>query len=152
YTGLAISQALAQPLLYAANNEGTGSIDVFNGSWGKVAPGTGGLVAGAFATPAAISGLGLSPFNAQDIGGNVYVTYALPGDPQDEAALGEGAVAKFTESGTLEQTIIGGFLASPWGIALAPASFGPFGGDLLVANESGINSEINAFDPVSGAY
>lgn len=152
YTGLAISQTLS-PLLYAANNAGAGSIDVFNGSWGTVAPGTGGLVAGAFETPAAISALGLDPFNVQDIGGSVYVTYALPGNAQDDAALGEGAVAKFTESGSLEQTIVSGNLASPWGIALAPTTgFGPFSGDLLVGNESDTNSEINAFDPVTGAY
>jgi uncharacterized protein (TIGR03118 family) len=66
YSGLAISQTLASPLLYAADNEG-GSINVFNSSWNLVAPGTGGLVANAFATPAQISALGLVPFNAQDI-------------------------------------------------------------------------------------
>ena len=138
YSGLAISQNLAQPLLYAANNAGTGSIDVFNSFFAPVSPGTGGLVAGAFATPAAISALGLNPFNVQDIHGSVYVTYALPGNPQNTAAVGEGAVAKFDESGNLEQTIVGGQLASPWGIALAPAGFGQFGGDLLVGNESSI--------------
>jgi hypothetical protein len=61
-------------------------------------------------------------------------------------------VAKFDESGKLEQTIVGGHLASPWGIALAPAGFGQFGGDLLVGNESSSDSVINAFDPVTGAF
>jgi uncharacterized protein (TIGR03118 family) len=42
-------------------------------------------------------------------------------------------------------------LAAPWGIALAPASFGVFGGDLLVGNFSFEASEINAFDPITGA-
>jgi uncharacterized protein (TIGR03118 family) len=152
YSGLAISQNLAQPLLYAANNAGTGSIDVFHSLFAPVSPGTGGLVADAFATPAAISALGLNPFNVQDIDGSVYVTYALPGNPQNTAAVGEGAVAKFDESGNLEQTIVGGQLASPWGIALAPAGFGQFGGDLLVGNESSSDSVINAFDPVTGAF
>jgi hypothetical protein len=54
-------------------------------------------------------------------------------------------VAVFTESGTLMQTMVGGVLSSPWGIALAPAGFGQFGGD-SVGNESH-NSEINAFQP-----
>jgi len=36
------------------------------------------------------------------------------------------------QSGTLLQTIVGGPLTSPWGIALAPAGFRQFGGDLLV--------------------
>jgi hypothetical protein len=80
------------------------------------------------------------------------VTYSLSEDPENTAAPGQGAVAEFTESGVLEQTIVGGPLASPWGIALAPASFGQFGGDLLVANESSASSEINAFNPVTGAF
>jgi hypothetical protein len=37
-------------------------------------------------------------------------------------------------------------LAAPWGLALAPAGFGPFGGDLLVGNFSFGASEINVFD------
>jgi uncharacterized protein (TIGR03118 family) len=145
YSGLAINQA--QTMLYAANNAGTGSIDVFNSSFAPVS-----LGAGAFATPTAISALGLDPFNVRDINGSVYVTYALPGNAQDTAALGEGAVAVFNESGTLMQTMVGGVLSSPWGIALAPSSFGQFGGDLLVGNESKMNSEINAFNPTTGAF
>ena len=43
-------------------------------------------------------------------------------------------------------------LAAPWGVALAPAGFGQFGGDLLVGNFSFVASEINAFDPVTGAF
>jgi uncharacterized protein (TIGR03118 family) len=145
YSGLAINQA--QTELYAANNAGTGSIDVFNSTFTPVS-----LGAGAFATPAAISALGLNPFNVRDINGSVYVTYALPGNPQNTAALGEGAVAVFDESGTLKQTMVGGVLSSPWGIALAPASFGQFGGDLLVGNETSLSSEINAFNPGTGAF
>ena len=38
------------------------------------------------------------------------------------------------------------------GLALAPAGFGKFGGDLLVGNFSFVESEINAFDPVTGAF
>jgi hypothetical protein len=52
----------------------------------------------------------------------------------------------------LLQTIIGGPLVAPWGVALAPASFGEFGGDLLVGNFSFVASEINAFDPTTGAF
>jgi hypothetical protein len=42
--------------------------------------------------------------------------------------------------------IKGGQLAAPWGLALAPAGWGPFGGDLLVGNFSYAHSEINAYD------
>jgi uncharacterized protein (TIGR03118 family) len=68
YTGLAINTT--QTRLYAANDAGTtGSINVFNSSFAPVS------LAGAFANPFP----GLVPFNVQDIGGKVYVTYALPG-------------------------------------------------------------------------
>ena len=146
YTGLAINQAQTQ--LYAANQAGTGSINVFNSSFSPVS-----LGAGAFATPSAISALGLVPFNVQNINGNIYVTYAPSGlAAQRGATPGMGAVAVFTESGSLLQTIVGGELAAPWGVALAPASFGEFGGDLLVGNFSFVESEINAFDPTTGAF
>ena len=146
YTGLAVNQAQTQ--LYAANNAGTGSINVFNSSFAPVS-----LGAGAFATPTAISALGLVPFNVQDINGSVYVTYAPAGRTAQQAATaGMGAIAIFTESGILQNTLIGSDLAAPWGVALAPAGFGPFGGDLLVGNFSYVDSEINAFDPVSGAF
>jgi uncharacterized protein (TIGR03118 family) len=111
------------------------------------------LGAGAFATPAAISALNLVPFNVQDIAGKVYVTYAPSGVPaQQMATAGMGAVAIFDENGNLLQTIVGGQLAAPWGVTLAPASFGAFGGDLLVGNFSFVASEINAFDPLTGAF
>jgi uncharacterized protein (TIGR03118 family) len=146
YSGLAINQAQTQ--LYAANQAGTGSINVFNSSFAPVSLGT-----GAFATPTAISALGLVSFNVQDIAGKVYVTYAPSGlAAQRGATAGQGAIAVFDESGNLLQTIIGGELAAPWGIALAPASFGAFGDDLLVGNFSFVASEINAFDPMTGAF
>ena len=43
-------------------------------------------------------------------------------------------------------------LAAPWGIALAPGDFGQFSNDLLVGNFSNVLSEINAFDPMTGAF
>jgi uncharacterized protein (TIGR03118 family) len=144
YSGLAINQASTQ--IYAANQAGTGSINVFNSSFAPVS-----LAAGAFATPAAISALGLVPFNVQDIAGKIYVTYAPSGLANQRAATaGMGAVAIFDESGNLQQTIVGGQLAAPWGVTLAPASFGVFGGDLLVGNFSFVDSEINAFNPTTG--
>jgi uncharacterized protein (TIGR03118 family) len=146
YTGLAINQT--QTMLYAANDAGAGGINVFDSSFKPT-------LAGAFATPSNISALGLVPFNVQDIGGNVFVTYALAGhNAQTSAGVGDGALAVFTENGVLEpgKTKIGDQFASPWGIALAPASFGKFGGDLLVGNFSFDHSEINAFDPSTWAF
>jgi len=61
-------------------------------------------------------------------------------------------VAVFTEAGALVTTYLNNELAAPWGVALAPSTFGPFGGALLVGNFSFKESEINAFDPVSGNF
>jgi uncharacterized protein (TIGR03118 family) len=140
FTGLAINTA--QTLLYAADGA-QNRVAVFNSSFTPTS-----LGANAFATPAAIATLGLVPFNVQNINGNIYVTYALPGRAAEIAAPeGSGAVAIFDANGNLINTLItGSKLASPWGVALAPAGFGPFGGDLLVGNFSFIASEINAFD------
>jgi uncharacterized protein (TIGR03118 family) len=154
YTGLAINQAQTQ--LYAADN-GRGTIDVFNSSFAPVTlPVT--PTGPAFATPGSILAMGLVPFNVQDINGTVYVTYALPGHAaQTMAAGGEGAVALFTEGGSLLSSFTSPDLASPWGVALAPAGFGPFGGDLLVGNFaygnlSAAGAEINAYNPTTDAF
>jgi uncharacterized protein (TIGR03118 family) len=146
YTGLAIGSNASGPLLYAANTA-QNRIDVFNGTFAPVS-----LGASAFATPVAIAALGLVPFNVQNIGSNVYVTYALPGRlAQISAPEGSGAVAVFDMSGNFVKTLaIDSKLASPWGIVMAPAGFGPFSGDLLVGNFSFLASEINAFDPTTG--
>ena len=145
YTGLAINQA--QTRLYAANNAGAGGINLFNSSFGTVT-----LTGTPFVDPNPPAGL--VPFNVQDIGGKVYVTYAPAGRTnQINATLGMGAINVFDENGVFQQRLVtGGQLAAPWGLALAPASFGQFGGDLLVGNRSSVASEINAFDPTTGAF
>jgi uncharacterized protein (TIGR03118 family) len=143
FTGLAINTA--QDRLYAADAAG-GHIDVFDASF-KPATAPGG-----FLDPTLPSGY--VPFNVRDIGGKVFVTYARAGRADEIAAThGEGFVDVFDENGVLLQRLAsGGPLASPWGLALAPEGFGPFGGDLLVGNFSFVASEINAFDPVTGAF
>src|SRR5262249_8521040 len=70
---------------------------------------------------------------------------------QISAPSGAGAVAVFDEDGKfIKQLIVGSRLSAPWGIALAPPSFGRFGSHLLVAHFSFLHSEINAFDPITG--
>jgi uncharacterized protein (TIGR03118 family) len=146
FTGLAINKADTE--LFAANTAGAGGIDVFNNAFQQITE-----PLGAFATPTAAAGL--VPFNVTDLGGNVFVTYAPSGHTaQTMATGGEGAVAEFTESGVLEKTITNNALASPWGVAIAPSSFGKLGGDLLVGNFSfvpGVADMINAFNPVTDA-
>src|SRR6266540_2406597 len=61
-------------------------------------------------------------------------------------------VDAFDQSGTfLGRVVNRGQLNAPWGLARAPASFGPFGGDLLVGNFG--NGRINAYEPqADGSY
>lgn len=148
FTGLAINSTDTE--LFAANDAGAhGSIDVFNSSFAQV-------TGAGFATPAAIAAKGLVPFDVKDIGGNVFVTYAPSGHiAQTKATAGMGAVVEFSESGTFEGMSTASAdskLASPWGIALAPMSFGKLGGDLLVGNFAFGDSVINAFNPTTWAF
>ena len=146
YTGLAIAPDTAGTFLYAANGA-QGTIDVFDG---KFAPHSFGP--NAFVDPELPSGL--VPFNVMAINGDLYVTYAPAGHAAQVAAKpGQGAVAAFTTSGRfLSQLSDSSHLASPWGVAPAPAGFGTFSGDLLVGNFAANDSVINAFDPSTGAF
>jgi uncharacterized protein (TIGR03118 family) len=147
FTGLAINHTDTE--LFAANTAGAGGIDVFNNAFQQIS------MPGAFMTPTAVSAKGLVPFNVTDLGGNVFVTYAPSGHTaQTMATAGQGAVVEFSESGGVEKTITNNALASPWGVAIAPSSFGQFGGDLLVGNFSfvpGMADVINAFNPLTDA-
>ncbi len=70
---------------------------------------------------------------------------------QASATAGEGVVTVYDEIGNfLHHLVTGGALAAPWGVALAPANFGQFGGDLLVGNFSYVESGINPGNSPSG--
>jgi len=96
---------------------------------------------------------GYSPFNIQAIGDLIYVAYAKQeANGEDEAhGAGLGLLDVFDTAGKLMSRLVdpGGPLNAPWGIALAPAGFGPFSGALLVGNFG--DGLIHAFEPHSGA-
>ncbi|MCI0464875.1 MAG: TIGR03118 family protein, partial [Gemmataceae bacterium] len=71
---------------------------------------------------------------------------------RDEVAgAGYGFIDVYDTDGNLVRRFASqGALNAPWGLALAPAGFGPFGGALLVGNFG--DGHINAYDPESGAY
>ena len=144
YTGLAINDA--KDTLYAANTAG-GTIDVFDGAFAPKTLGT-----GAFANPCCRPGWSRSTWRTSTATSTWPTRRPAAGRPIVGPG-GAGAVAVFDTSGELHQAADrGGKLASPWGITLAPSSFGQFGGDLLVGNFSYLDTEINAFDPVTGAF
>lgn len=95
---------------------------------------------------------GYAPFNAQQLNGKIYVTFALRGDGIDEQhGAGLGFVDVFTPAGQKIATLVSnGPLNAPWGLTIAPASFGKLAGALLVGNFG--DGKINAFDPSTGAF
>lgn len=141
YKGLALANN-GSDNLYAANFN-SGNIDVFNSSFAPVS------VAGGF-TDANIPA-GFAPFDIENVGGKLYVTYARQdADKHDDIfGPGNGFVDVFDTNGHLLQRLVSnGPLNSPWGLALAPMSLAPFGGDLFVGNFG--DGKINVFDPVTG--
>jgi uncharacterized protein (TIGR03118 family) len=148
YDGLAIGDVGAAHFLYAADFH-NGKIDVIDGQFHKVAPGANGF--GTFADPNLPQGF--APFNIQNLGGKLYVTYAKQdaAGQRDVAGPGNGFVDVFDTSGHLLQRLAsGGTLNSPWGLALAPSNFGAFSNALLVGNFG--DGAINAYNPTTGTF
>ncbi|MBV8745941.1 MAG: TIGR03118 family protein, partial [Xanthobacteraceae bacterium] len=84
-----------------------------------------------------------TPYNIQDVGGSLYVTYAAA--TSTGAPLPGGFVDRFDTAGNfLERIATNGPINAPWGLAIAPNSFGAFGGDLLVGNL--YDSKVNAYN------
>jgi len=130
--------AIAGDRLYATDFH-NGKVDVFDGSFGDV------NTPGAFVDPSIPAGY--APFGIQNIDGNIFVTYAKQdADAHDDVAgQGHGFVDEYNADGALiGRVATHGQLNSPWGLALAPASFGRFGGDLLVGNFG--DGQITAFE------
>jgi uncharacterized protein (TIGR03118 family) len=136
YKGLAFAHTTSGDFIYATNfHEGT--VDVWDGAFNPI---KGGFVDETIPK-------GYAPFGIQNIGGTIYVTYAMQdADKHDDVpGVGHGYVNAFDVAGNLLHRVQSkGPLNSPWGLALAPDSFGKFGGDLLVGNFG--DGRIHAFD------
>ncbi len=142
YKGLAIADTAAGPRLYAADFHNA-RVDVFDGSFG--------LVPGGFVDQSLPSGY--APFGIQTIGDRVFVTYAKQdADAEDElAGQSLGFVDVFSTAGDLLGRVAQhGQLNAPWGLALAPSSFGRFAGDLLVGNFG--DGQINAYEELPNGH
>ncbi|MER5917892.1 TIGR03118 family protein [Streptomyces sp. NPDC001982] len=138
YTGLALATATNGDQLYAADFA-HGRIDVFDSAFKQVA-----LKDWQFKD--ADLPEGYVPFNAQAIDNKVFVTYDKP-DPttgREGVGSGIGIVDEFTPDGSLVSRIATkGALNAPWGVAVAPASWGSLAGSLLVGNFG--DGRINVF-------
>jgi len=100
---------------------------------------------------------GFAPFGVQALGGSVFVTYAKQdAAKKDDVPLpGQAYVDEFTPDGQLVARVINSGkknapLNAPWGLAMAPADWGPFGGYLLVGNFG--NGRISAYTKRSNGW
>jgi uncharacterized protein (TIGR03118 family) len=146
YTGLAIANNGGQPLLYAADDGPNRRIDVFDSNFKLVNDQLG---PDAFVDPKIPQKF--APYGIQtitDANGvqTIWVTYTALDKAQS------GFVDSFTPAGALiSHFALSGPLHSPWGVALAPADFGPMSNAILITNNTP-RGRINAFDPKSGAF
>jgi uncharacterized protein (TIGR03118 family) len=92
---------------------------------------------------------GFAPFNVQNIGGTLFVTYAKQNAARhdDIAGDGHGFVRIFTPSGKLIGHLEhGDWLNSPWGVVWTTRDFGEFSNAILVGNfGSGRIAAFNGF-------
>jgi len=142
YKGLAMGSTGGSDYLYAANFRG-GDVEMYNSSFGLV---------NTFTDPNVAAGY--APFNVADLDGTLYVTFALQDASKhdDVAGPGNGYVDAFNLDGAFERRIVslGGQVNSPWGLDIAPTTFGKLAGDLLVGNFG--DGTISAFNATTGAF
>jgi uncharacterized protein (TIGR03118 family) len=151
YTGLALLNNPNGTYLLAANFGQASDIEVYNTSFQQV------KLAGSFTDPKLPTGY--SPFSVHVIGSQVFVAYALRSttttngvtDFKQTVGAGDGILDVFDLNGNFVATAAsGGNLNAPWGVAMAPSTFGVFGGDLLVGNFG--DGIINVYNPTTYAF
>ena len=96
---------------------------------------------------------GYAPFNVQNIGGNLYVTYALQDTAKHDEVDGEGLgyVDVYSPTGRLLHRLEhGNWFNAPWGLVQASSDFGAFSHSILVGQFG--SGEILAFNAVTGRF
>lgn len=149
FTGVAMSvNAQANNRLYVSDFQNN-TIRVLDNQWADITARV------PFARPAGMPA-DFSPFNIQLLDGRLYVAFAAYDPNSDEPgtdapAPGAGHIAVYDLDGHIVQEFAdAGRLNSPWGLAIAPKNFGPFGGALLVGNFG--DGTIAAFDVTTGVF
>ena len=149
YKGLAIATTEAGATFLYATNFRAGRVEIYGSNFELVHT---------FTDPD-LKEDGYAPFNVVPIRlpgedeDTLFVTFALQNAEKhdDVAGPGHGFVDTFNLAGhDRDRFASGGHLNSPWGVALAPSSFGKFGGKMLIGNFG--DGEINAYDPEDGEF
>jgi uncharacterized protein (TIGR03118 family) len=92
-----------------------------------------------------------APFGIAALGDRVFVTYVWRAPVDGNDAPTGGYVDEFDLNGKLVARVAGApALNAPWGLALAPRSFGRVGGDLLIGNFG--DGTIDAYRRANGRW
>ncbi|SFS12012.1 TIGR03118 family protein [Granulicella pectinivorans] len=145
YTDIALDPSAGGTVLLATNFGKGASVEVYDQTFKAT------TLAGSFTDPNVPAGY--APYAVHIISSQVYVTYMLRSTTTYSETLGTntGFISVFDVNGNfIKRAITGGNLNAPWGMALAPAGFGIYGGDLLVGNLG--DGLINVYDPNTYAY
>lgn len=136
YTGLAIAaNDKGEFFLFAADGGPNRAVDIFDSNFNFVRSfGDPGI-------PRDFTTYGIQPINGQ-----LWVTFT----PLNKA-LGGFVDVFATDGSLLRHNALHGPLHSPWGIAKAPADFGPMSGAILISNNT-TKGQILAFNPESGQF
>lgn len=142
YKGATLAATAAGPVLLAANFA-EGTVDAYDGN---------ARLMGQLFDPRAPAGY--APFNVQSAGGLIFVTFAKQSAEKrdDVPGPGHGLVDVLDlESGTFHRLVTGSdagghfrAINSPWGVAIAPNTFGEHADQLLIGNFG--SGTIMAFD------
>jgi uncharacterized protein (TIGR03118 family) len=160
YKGMEIATNSGTTLLYVTNFN-AGTVEMYNSTWTQV------VSPGAFTDPKLPPGY--APFNIVLVGNRLIVTYAVqdPAKHDDVPGAGLGIVNSFDLNGFGLKRLVTGIapgdrscrspstlakckLNSPWGVALAPQSFGKLANALLIGNFG--DGHINGFNATTGAF
>jgi uncharacterized protein (TIGR03118 family) len=139
YKGLEFGNNGTGNFLYAANFF-AGTVDAFDKNFQPA------VLAGSFTDPNLPAGY--APFNIIRSGTRLLVAYGKQNASKTNALFcaGCGFVDIFDLNGNFKKRFASqGMLNAPWGLAVAPATFGTFSSDILVANLG--DGRINAFSP-----
>jgi uncharacterized protein (TIGR03118 family) len=147
YKGCAIAQVNGHPRFYATNFQ-SGRVEVFDGAFSL-------LHRDEDEDRFRFPGLdrNWAPFNIQNVGGDLVVTFAhrAPGSKDEDHGAGLGFVGVFDARGRLLLRLQHGpWFNAPWGAAAAPGDFGKFTHRLLIGNFG--DGTIHAFNTFTGKH
>ena len=149
YPDLALVTNTTGTFLLAPNFGQGAKVEIYNTSFAAA------TLAGTFTDPSVPTGY--APYAIKVLGTQVFVTYMLRTVPPFAAGAGTyqevlgtntGFVSVFDVNGNfVARVVTGGNLNAPWGVAIAPAGFGIYSGDLLIGNFG--DGLITAYSPTA---